>query len=90
MQAGGRQPDQGCVYVVDSENIARKRSVKLGRRFQSLVMVTEGLQPNEQLILTNLDIVQDGQEVSVQNTTDPAQELDNVRTPLIRLVDTAK
>lgn len=80
----------GYVYVVDSKGIAHKRSVKTSRRFQSLVMVPEGLQPDEQLILTNLDIVQDGQEVSVQSSTDVAKELSAVRAPLIRLVDSDK
>ena len=82
-----------CVFVVDvvdSENVARKQRIEVGRRFQSLVMVTEGLQPDEQLVLTNLDIVQDQQKVSVQSTTDPAKELAAVRAPLIRIIDPDK
>lgn len=81
---------EGCVFVVDSNNVANKRTVTTGRRFQSLVMITDGLEPDEPIIITNLDIVQDGQEVSVQSTTDSAEELSTVRAPLIRLVDNAK
>lgn len=76
----------GAVYVVDESKIARRRKVTLGRRFQSLVVVTEGIQEGDQLVLTNLDIVQDGKEVVIQSESDPAKELAAVRSPLIVLL----
>lgn len=76
----------GAVFVVDESNIARKKAVRLGRRFQSLVMVMQGLEEGDQLVLTNLDIVQDGKPVVIQETSDATTELSAVRTPLIRLL----
>lgn len=78
----------GAVYVVDDSHIARRRKVQIGRRFQSLVIVTDGVQEGDRLVLTNLDIVQDGKEVVIQSTSNSAKELAAIRAPLIRLLST--
>ena len=71
------------VYTVNDKGRATRKRIQPGRRLQSLVLVTEGLEPGEQVILTNLDIVQDGQEVVVQTSTGPLEEIDALRSPVL-------
>ena len=76
----------GCVYVVDEQNIVRKRNVTTGRRFQSLIIVESGLSSGERVVLTNLDIVKDGEEVVVQTTVGPKDEIAALRSPSLQVV----
>lgn len=76
----------GTVYVVDSTGIARRREVETGPRYQSLVQIESGLQAGDLVVLTNLDIVEDGRQVEVQTETDVRQELMVLRSPNIRLL----
>ncbi|MEQ9411930.1 MAG: efflux RND transporter periplasmic adaptor subunit [Fuerstiella sp.] len=76
----------GTVFVVDHEGIARRRTIRTGRRFQSLVLAEEGLQDGDRVIMTNLDIVEEGREVVVQSVTDPEKEIAGLSSPVIRPV----
>ena len=77
----------GAVFVVNEANVVRKQSIKTGRRFQSLVLVEEGLAAGERVVLTNLDIVEEGKEVIVQSTIGPRDETDALRSPTLRIID---
>lgn len=79
----------GSVFIVDAEGIARRRKVTSGRRFQSLVQIKSGLEQGDRVILTNLDIVEDGREVEVQSKSVVRQELETLRSPNIRLLSSA-
>lgn len=60
------------VWVVDSENRARKRVIKLGKsEGDSLIEVTEGITATDKLISTGGDAVSDGELVEVRGD-DPA------------------
>lgn len=78
---------EGQVYVVDDQNIARRRPITIGRRLQSLAIVTDGLQPGDRVILTNLDIVEEGTQLVVQDVLNVSDELQSLRTPVIRLTE---
>ncbi|MEZ6125436.1 MAG: efflux RND transporter periplasmic adaptor subunit [Planctomycetaceae bacterium] len=78
----------GHVYVArngDSTTV-EQRKIKTGRRVQSLVTVTEGLEPSEKIVLTNLDIVEHGQRVTIQSERTAADELAELRTQKIELL----
>ena len=72
------------VYVVDENKIVRRRKIDTGKRFQSLVHVTEGLSSGDRVVVTNLDIVEEGKEVVVQGSTGPHEEISTIRSPTIR------
>jgi multidrug efflux pump subunit AcrA (membrane-fusion protein) len=74
----------GSVYMVDADDIVRQRTVQLGRRLQSLVMVTDGIDSGDRLVLTNLDIVEDGTEVSVHSSTTALDEIESSQITVIR------
>lgn len=76
-----------AVYVVGDGNKASRKSVTVGRRFQSFVLLESGLAAGERVILTNLDIVEEGRELVVQNTLNPREEIKRVRNSVIRLTD---
>jgi multidrug efflux pump subunit AcrA (membrane-fusion protein) len=46
--------------VIDANNSAQPRPVKLGRAFGEDVLISEGLQPNERYVLDGLFKVQPG------------------------------
>jgi RND family efflux transporter MFP subunit len=75
----------GAVYVVKEDGVVERRIVSLGRRLQSLVIVKEGLNTNDRVILTNLDIVEDGRRVIVQSVLNAQSEISSLKNPIIRL-----
>lgn len=77
----------GQVYVVDDQDVARRRPVTIGRRMQSLAIVKEGLAAGDRIILTNLDIVEEGTQLVVQDVLNVAQEVQSLRTPVIRIFE---
>ena len=52
-----------------------------------MVHVEEGLAAGERVVLTNLDIVEEGKEVIVQSTIGPRDETDALRSPTLRIID---
>ena len=72
------------VWRVDSRlPCASKRRIVLGRTVQSLVLVENGLQAGDQIILTNLDILEDRSKVDVQQSKKLADELALMQVPLV-------
>ena len=75
------------VFVISEGKTVRRLAVTQGRRLRSLVVITSGLTGTEQLAITNLTLLEDGLEVSVQEVTDLAHELQDQQYPLLQLVD---
>ncbi len=76
------------VFVVDADQRIRRVAVEQGRKLKSLVVIVNGLEGGEQLATTNLNILDDGLEVDVQETTTLDTELANQAWPLIDVVET--
>jgi RND family efflux transporter MFP subunit len=55
--------DQGVVFVVDAENVARRRAVRTAGVSQAGVLVVEGLEPGERVISAGAAYVRDGETV---------------------------
>jgi RND family efflux transporter MFP subunit len=60
--------DQGYkyVYVVDAESKAQARSIKVGRAHGSLRTITEGLKPEDRVVINGLVMLRAGGKVEVQ------------------------
>lgn len=61
-------PDSYAVNVVAEENgklVARRRTVKLGEAYGSLIGISEGLKAGEQVIVTGTTAVIDGEQVQI-------------------------
>ncbi|MCA9084364.1 MAG: efflux RND transporter periplasmic adaptor subunit [Planctomycetaceae bacterium] len=76
---------RGFVYVVDDNNTARRRRIQTGETLQSMAIVTEGLTAGDRIIMTNLDIVEAGTEVAVQSNVTAHDEVNALRSPVLRL-----
>ena len=76
----------GYVCIVDRASIVRRKKITTGRRFQSLVVVTDGLTAGEKVVLTNLDIVEADQTVVVQAKVGPQEEITALRNAPLRLL----
>ena len=72
----------GTVYVAD-DGRAVKRRIERGHTLQSLVLIDEGLEAGDQVILTNLDILDDRAKVDVQQIRTLADELELMEVPLV-------
>ncbi len=57
--------DQGVVFVVDAQGVARRRSVRTAGITQDGVIVIEGLAPGERVIASGAAYVRDGQTVRI-------------------------
>ncbi len=57
--------DQGVVFVVDENNIARRRAVRTAGVTQEGVLIVEGLQPGERIIAKGAAYVRDGEIVRI-------------------------
>lgn len=77
----------GHVYVIDTENVTHRKPVKTGRRLHSMVIIEEGLEAGDRIALTNLDILEDGRTVVVQSIRSPTDEIQSLRSPEIRLLN---
>jgi len=75
------------VYVVNAENRAEPRTIRVGRRLRSLVLIDEGLEPGDRVILTNLDIVRRDTLVVPQETITVDDELARQRVATLRRLD---
>ena len=60
------------VAVVDNDNKATIRPVKMGERFGAMWEVTEGLKPGERVIVEGIQKVHDGSPVLAKNWSPPA------------------
>lgn len=57
--------DQGSVFVVDAQSIARRRAVRTGGVVGDTVFVLEGLTPGERVVSAGIAYVRDGDRVEV-------------------------
>ena len=65
--------DQGVVYVVDAQDIARRRSVQTAGLSGESVLIVSGLAPGERIITSGAAFVQDGEKVSVAPAPAPTR-----------------
>jgi RND family efflux transporter MFP subunit len=63
------------VIVVDQENKAHIRPVKMGERIGAMWEVTEGLKPGERVVVQGLQKAREGALVTVKDWTPPADAL---------------
>lgn len=57
--------DQGVVFVVDAEGLARRRAVRTAGVTQAGVIVVEGLSPGDRVIAAGAAYVRDGESVRI-------------------------
>lgn len=50
--------------MVDTDNTVKIRSVKVGERFETFWVITEGLQPGERVVVEGVQKVRDGVKVN--------------------------
>ena len=53
------------VFVVDENNVARFRIIKIGQEIQGFIEITSGLTEKDKVVITNLNEVTDGTKVDV-------------------------
>jgi multidrug efflux system membrane fusion protein len=59
-RAVGTDQDQKFVYVVGKNNVVDYRGVKLGKLYEGLRIVEEGLTPGERIVVNGLQRVRPG------------------------------
>lgn len=69
------------VYVVKSDDTAELRPVKLGQRQGDQVVVTEGVAPDERVVLAGQLLIRPGGKVRVQGSPAPNVPSKNQQTP---------
>jgi membrane fusion protein (multidrug efflux system) len=57
------------VAIIDAENKATIRAVKVGPRFEKFWTITEGLQPGEKIVVEGLQRVRNGMPVRIKENT---------------------
>jgi len=57
--------DQGTVFVIDAEGVARRRSVRTAGVTQNGVLIVEGLNPGERVVSAGAAYVRDGEPVRI-------------------------
>jgi len=65
-----RGPTGAFVYVLGADGMAHMRSVKTGRQDESIVVITSGLEPDEQVIASGFSRLSDGAKVRVIEATE--------------------
>jgi len=75
------------VFVIDSDNKARRIPIRTGRRLRSLVVIEEGLRGEERIATTNLDILENDLSVTVQQTSDLPSEMKTQMHAVVELLD---
>jgi RND family efflux transporter MFP subunit len=63
------------VVVVDQDNKAHIRPVKMGERIGAMWEVTEGLKPGERVVVQGIQKAREGTQVAVKDWTPPADAL---------------
>ena len=63
------------VVVVDQDNKAHIRPVKMGERIGAMWEVTEGLKPGERVVVQGIQKAREGTQVAVKDWTQPADAL---------------
>jgi hypothetical protein len=58
---------QGGVFVAEG-GIAKARKIEIAETLQSFALVTSGLEHDDQIVLTNLDVLRDGDKIESGNS----------------------
>jgi multidrug efflux system membrane fusion protein len=68
--------DQGrkFVYVVNAQNVVERRDVVPGRLYDGLLVIREGLKPDESILVNGIQRVRDGMTVKPQRVPMPGAE----------------
>lgn len=53
------------VFVVDANNVAQFRIIKIGQEIQGFIEITSGLTEKDKVVISNLNEVTDGTKVDV-------------------------
>ncbi len=75
------------VFVVNADQKIHRVAVTQARKLKSLVVIASGLKGGEQIATTNLNILEDGLQVDVQETATLEMELANQAWPLIDVIE---
>jgi RND family efflux transporter MFP subunit len=75
-QAIGRDQNQKYVYVVDSKNMVEYRRVKVGRLYDGLREITDGLKPGEKVVVNGLQRIRPKAGVSPETVPMPTPNAD--------------
>jgi RND family efflux transporter MFP subunit len=61
-----KQFDRNYVFIVDDENVARKREINLSRMIGDIVLVEQGLEAGDRLVTDGIENLEDGMKVEVR------------------------
>ena len=74
-----KEYDQHFVFVIDSDSIARRRNIALGKKISENVIITDGLKSGDRLVVEGYDNIDDGSKVIVKmietNVIEAVQEV---------------
>jgi RND family efflux transporter MFP subunit len=65
--------DLNGVYIIDSNNIAHYRMVRIGRRFNNSVEILTGLQAGDRIVSNNPQRIHSGDRILLENHDQPEQ-----------------
>lgn len=63
---------------------AQRRPVVIRETLQSFALITSGLEPGEEIVMTNLDIIAEGTLLEIPETRSLRQELERARIPYLK------
>jgi RND family efflux transporter MFP subunit len=78
-QSIGTDQGQKFVYVVDGANQVSYRLVQVGRAYGRLRVVADGLKPTEKIVVSGLQRIRPGADVTPQLVTMPGSEESGIR-----------
>jgi RND family efflux transporter MFP subunit len=70
-RAVGTDQSLKFVYVVTEQNVAERRDVKLGREYEGLVAIDEGIKPEDWIVVNGIQRVRDGAKVERKQVAMP-------------------
>lgn len=74
--------------LVEKNGVIEQRTVKIARTLHNLAVIESGLEPDERIVLTNLDVLFEGAKVRTSATRTLAEELDAQRSRSAKLMNT--
>ena len=66
--------DRTIIYVLDKDDAAQIRPVKLGLRQAGLVEIVSGIKPGERVVAEGIQKIRPGAKVKASRTESPATE----------------
>lgn len=77
----------GRFFVVGESNLVEERTAVVSEQLQSLAVLESGANAEEQIVLTNLDVIFEGASCSVQSHRTLTDELKQQRVQIVRRVN---